>query len=64
MGKLDDLAKKVLTELKLPTIFSYRQAFIAGYNARKELEYRVLYGAKGTSDSVMLLNNDPEEKVE
>ena len=44
MAELDELATKTLTEAKLPGIFSYRQAFILGYNKRKTLEYTLLYG--------------------
>jgi len=44
MAELDELATKTLTEAKLPDAFSYRQAFILGYNKRKALEYELLYG--------------------
>ena len=36
---LDDIASEILKEHKLPDQFSYRQAFILGYNARKQREY-------------------------
>ncbi len=57
MAELDDMATEKLTEAKLPTNFSYRQAFIAGYNARKALEFRVLWGGRPRLDP--LDNRDP-----
>jgi hypothetical protein len=56
MSELDEAAVKKLKELILPTTFSYRQAFIAGYNYRKYLEYKTLYN--GSHDSDLLNNND------
>ena len=46
MAELDKLAEKTLSEHKLPSIFSYRQAFILGYNERKKREYKLLYGKR------------------
>ncbi|GAH37870.1 unnamed protein product [marine sediment metagenome] len=50
MSQIDDLAESKLEEAKLPTIFSYRQAFIlgyqTGYNAHKTKVFAILYGRK------------------
>jgi len=44
---LNDVADRVLLEHKLPTLFSYRQAFIIGYNERKKRDYEIIF--KGRS---------------
>lgn len=62
MAKLDDLAAKKLLEHKLPDMFSYRQAFIIGYNARRNLEAEKLFGLPKVSIGDM--NNNPPEEVE
>ena len=60
---LDGIASEVLNEHKLPDVFSYRQAFILGYNTRKRREYQLLYG--GRPETIDPLENqlDPIEKV-
>ena len=46
MAELDKMAEERLREAKLPTYFSYKQAFILGYNARKMASYRIMYGER------------------
>ena len=60
---LDGIASEVLNKHKLPGLFSYRQAFILGYNTRKQREYQLLYG--GRPEAIDLLENhlDPVEEV-
>ena len=60
---LDNIASEVLNEHKLPFIFSYRQAFILGYNTRKQREYKMLYGCK--PEEIDIVNNqlDPVEDM-
>ena len=60
MGRLDNLASKTLKEHKLPDQFSYRQAFILGYNVRR-LEIAKLIGLESYID---LLDNDPKDKID
>jgi len=43
---LDGTAKRVLVEHNLPCLFSYRQAFILGYNERKKRDYQAIYSGR------------------
>jgi len=56
MSAIDDLAEKELKAAKLPTIFSYRQAFILGYDigyrAHKTKVFAMLYGSKPTEEKL------------
>ena len=42
----DAMAEADLVIHKLPPIFSYRQAWILGYNYHKAQTYKLLYGGK------------------
>ncbi len=62
MAELDDLAEQTLSAHKLPTTFSYRQAFILGYNKRKLLAFKAMYG--GRLDAHSLENQDVLARLE